>query len=84
MLARSPYLWFKVFFVRPAIGGKPGRPERDVNMEKLKRFAAHNGLSGELNSIAPSAGFGIMEIHCTEKLARRLSDLPDIESIQEK
>nr|WP_274389930.1 hypothetical protein [Azospirillum doebereinerae] len=62
---------------------RPGRPERDAMQERVKRFASENGMVGELHSIAPNAGFGILEIRCTDRLARRLSDLSEVETVQE-
>lgn len=83
-MARFPFHWYKVYFVRPMPGARPGRPERDLYTETLRRFVSENGLAGELNTLSPSAGFGIMEIHCTEKLATRLADLPEVETVQER
>ncbi|MCW2246654.1 hypothetical protein M2352_002245 [Azospirillum fermentarium] len=83
-MARFPFRWYKVYFVRPMPGARPGRPERDLYTETLRRFISENGLAGELNTIAPSAGFGIMEVHCTEKLASRLTDLSEVETVQER
>jgi hypothetical protein len=85
VLAVAPAIFkrFKIHFTRPLPGLRPGRPERDAMVERVKRFATENGMAGDLHSIAPSAAFGILEIRCTEKLARRLSDLSEIESILE-
>jgi len=74
---------YKVLFTRPLPGLRPGRSERDAMVERLKRFASQNGMAGDLHAIAPNAGFGILEIQCTDKLARRLSDLSEVESILE-
>nr|WP_211112555.1 hypothetical protein [Azospirillum sp. SYSU D00513] len=85
VLAVAPAIFkrFKIHFTRPLPGLRPGRPERDAMVERVKRFASENGMAGDLHSIAPSAAFGILEVLCTEKLARRLSDLSEVESVLE-
>lgn len=73
---------YKVHFSR-ITSGLRGRSERDVIVERLKRFVSQQGMAGELHSIAPSGAFGILEIHCTERLARRLSDMSEVEVVLE-
>ncbi len=75
---------FTLHFTRPLPGLRPGRPERDAMVERVKRFASENGMAGDLHSIAPNAGFGILDIRCTDRLARRLSDLSEVETVQER
>jgi len=82
-VAPSIFKRYKLHFTRPLPGLRPGRPERDAMQERVKRFASENGMVGELHSIAPNAGFGILEIRCTDRLARRLSDLSEVETVQE-
>ncbi|AIB14168.1 hypothetical protein FBZ82_101674 [Azospirillum brasilense] len=82
-MAHAMFKRYKVLFTRPLPGLRPGRPERDAMVERLKRFASQNGMAGDLHAIAPNAGFGILEIQCTDKLARRLSDLSEVESVLE-
>jgi hypothetical protein len=82
-LAPAIFKRYKLHFTRPLPGLRPGRPERDAMVDRVKRFASENGMAGELHSIAPNAGFGILEIRCTDRLARRLSDLSEIETVQE-
>ncbi|MGQ9369093.1 hypothetical protein [Azospirillum sp. ST 5-10] len=72
---------YKIHFSRPAV--RPGRSERDAIVGQLKRFVSENGMVGDLQSIHPSAAFGIVEVRCTERLARRLSDMPEVETILE-
>jgi hypothetical protein len=78
---------YKVHFSRPAAepAGRTGRgrPERDANADRLKRFVAANGLAGELDRILPSAAFGILEISCTPELAARLGEMPEVEVVLE-
>ncbi|AWK84833.1 hypothetical protein [Azospirillum thermophilum] len=82
-MAHAMFKRFRIHFTRPLPGLRPGRPERDAMVERVKRFAGENGMAGDLHAIAPNAGFGILEILCTEKLARRLSDLPEVETVME-
>ncbi|GAA4258887.1 MULTISPECIES: hypothetical protein [Azospirillum] len=82
-MAHAMFKRYKVLFTRPLPGLRPGRPERDAMVERVKRFASQNGMAGDLHAIAPNAGFGILEIQCTDKLARRLSDLSEVESVLE-
>ena len=72
---------FKVHFTR--LNVRPGRSERDAAVERLRRFVSEIGMVGDLDAINPSAAFGIVEIRCTERLARRLSDMPEVETILE-
>jgi hypothetical protein len=74
---------YKVHFVRSTPAHGRGRPERDVNVEILKKFLAANGLMGELDRVLPSAAFGILEISCTPLLAGRLSDMSEVEVVLE-
>ncbi len=73
---------YKVQFSR-ITSGLRGRSERDVQVERLKRFVSEQGMAGELHSIGPSGAFGILDIRCTERLARRLSDLSEVEVVLE-
>lgn len=82
-MAPAIFKRFKLHFTRPLPGLRPGRPERDAMADRVKRFAGENGMAGDLFSIAPNAAFGILEIRCTDRLARRLSDLSEIETVQE-
>lgn len=82
-MAPAIFKRYKVLFTRPLPGLRPGRPERDAMVERVRRFASQNGMAGDLHAIQPNAGFGILEIDCTEKLARRLSDLSEVESVLE-
>ena len=82
-MAPAIFKRYKLHFTRPLPGLRPGRPERDAMVDRVKRFASENGMVGELHSIAPNAGFGILEVRCTDRLARRLSDLSEIETVQE-
>lgn len=73
---------YRIQFARPrAI--RPGRSERDVHAEALKRFVSANGMAGDLHSINPSSAYGILEVHCTERLARRVMDMPEVETVME-
>ncbi len=74
---------YKVHFARPTAPLRFGRSERDVNVERLRRFVAEAGMPGDLDSVAPSSGFGIVEIRCTERLAERLKDMSEVETIVE-
>ena len=82
-MAPSIFTRYKLHFTRPLPGLRPGRPERDAMVERVRRLASENGMAGDLHAIAPNAGFGILEVRCTERLARRLSDLSEIETVQE-
>lgn len=82
-MAPAIFKRFKLHFTHPLPGLRPGRPERDAMVDRVRRFAGENGMAGDLHSIAPNAGFGILEIRCTDRLARRLSDLSEIETVQE-
>ena len=81
-MAPSIFKPYRVQFSR-ITSGLRGRSERDVIVEKLKRFVSENGLAGELHSIGPSGAFGILELRCTERLARRLSDMSEVEVVLE-
>lgn len=72
---------YKIHFGRPGV--RTGRSERDALVGLLKRFVSENGMVGDLHAIHPSAAFGIVEVRCTERLARRLSDMPEVETILE-
>lgn len=72
---------YKIHFSRPDV--RPGRSERDAIVSRLKGFVSENGMVGDLHSIHPSAAFGIVEVRCTERLARRLSDMAEVETILE-
>ncbi|WP_245593579.1 hypothetical protein [Azospirillum halopraeferens] len=72
---------YKIHFGRTAV--RPGRPERDALVALLKRFVSENGMVGDLHAVHPSGAFGIVEVRCTERLARRLSDMPEVETILE-
>lgn len=74
---------YKVQFARPANPPRVGRSERDVHADALKRFVSAHGLAGELHSIAPSSAYGIVEVHCTRRLADRLMDMPEVETVRE-
>lgn len=76
------YKPYKVQFSRIA-SGLHGRSERDAHVERLKRFVSEQGMAGELHSIGPSGAFGILDILCTERLARRLSDMSEVEVVLE-
>lgn len=82
-MAPSIFKRYKLQFTRPLPGLRPGRPERDAMVERVRRFASENGMAGDLYTIHPNAGFGILEIDCTEKLARRLTDMSEIETVLE-
>ncbi len=79
----SMFRRYKIHFARQDQRATRGRPERDVNAERLKRFVRENGLVGELDRILPSAAFGILEVSCTPVLASRLTDLPEVEVVLE-
>ncbi|WP_448189839.1 hypothetical protein [Azospirillum sp. sgz301742] len=81
-MAPSIYKPYKVQFSR-ITSGLRGRSERDTHVERLKRFISEQGMAGELHSIGPSGAFGILEILCTERLARRLSDMSEVEVVLE-
>ena len=74
---------YKVHLTRIPPSVTRGRPERDVQVEILKKFVAANGLTGELDRVLPSSAFGILEINCTQLLADRLSDMPEVEVVLE-
>lgn len=74
---------YLIHFSRQGSPRPGGRAERDVNAERVKRFAARHGLMGELERILPASAFGILEVSCTPRLAERLSDLPEVETILE-
>ena len=81
-MAPSIYKPYKVQFSR-ITSGLRGRSERDAHVERLKRFISEQGMAGELHSIGPSGAFGILEVLCTERLARRLSDMSEVEVVLE-
>jgi len=81
-MAPSIYKPYRVQFSR-ITSGLRGRSERDVHVDRLKRFVSEQGMAGELHSILPSGAFGILEIRCTERLARRLSDMSEVEVVLE-
>jgi len=81
-LARSIFKPYRVQFSR-ITSGLRGRSERDAHVERLKRFISEQGMAGELHSVAPSGAFGIVEVRCTERLARRLSDMSEVEVVLE-
>ncbi|HEY0833769.1 MAG TPA: hypothetical protein VGE72_07665 [Azospirillum sp.] len=81
-MARTLFKTYKVHFAR-ITSGLRGRSERDVMVDRLKRFVADNGMAGELDRIVPHGAFGIIEIRCTEALANRLPDMPDVETVLE-
>ncbi len=82
-MASSLFKPYKVQFTRITTGLR-SRSERDVIVERLKRFVSEHGLAGDLHSIAPSGAFGILELRCTDHLARRLSDMSEVEMVQEE
>ena len=73
---------YKIHFTRH-LAPHEGRPERDANVERLKRFVSSQGLNGELDRILPSAAFGIVEVRCTPELAERLCDMSEVETVIE-
>lgn len=81
-MARALFRTYKVHFAR-ITSGLRGRSERDVMVDRLKRFVADHGMAGDLDAITPHGAFGIIEIRCTEKLAARLSDMPEVETVLE-
>lgn len=75
---------YLIHFSRQA-GPRPGgRAEHDVNAERVKRFASRHGMVGDLDRILPASAFGILEVSCTPKLAERLTELPEVETILER
>lgn len=82
-MAPSIFKRYKLHFTRPLPGLRAGRPERDAMAERVRRMATESGMAGDLHTIAPNAAFGILEVRCTERLAHRLSDLPEVETVQE-
>lgn len=79
----SPFKRFRIQFARPTAPLRPGRSERDVQVEALRRFVSANGMAGDLHAVSPSAAFGIVEVLCTERLARRVMDMPEVETVFE-
>lgn len=79
-MAPALFKRYRVQFSR-ITSGLRGRSERDVHVDRLKRFVSEQGMAGELHAILPSGAFGILEIQCTERLARRLSDMSEVEVV---